>query len=95
VLYSARNRADYELLRADIASLPWLPVTEAVMDRALEVQQLVAGRGQHRIPIPDLIIAATAEVHGAAVLHDDHDFDLISAVTGQPTKWIVPRGTGG
>lgn len=95
VLYSARNRADDEVLRADIASLPWLPVTEAVMDRAREVQQLLAGRGQHRIPIPDLVIAATAEVHGAAVLHDDHDFDVNSAVTGQPTKWIVARGTGG
>ena len=93
VLYSARNSADYAQLRQDIGSLPWLPVNEAVMDRALEVQGLLALRGQHRLPLPDLMIAATAERHGATVLHYDRDFDLIAAVTGQPTRWVVPRGS--
>jgi len=93
VLYSARNAADYEQLRRDIDSSPWLPVTEAVMDRALEVQGLLARRGQHRLPLPDLAIAATAEVHGATVLHYDRDFDLIAAATGQPTMWVAPRGS--
>ena len=59
VLYSARNLADYETLRADIAALPWLPVTVDAMDRALEVQHTLARRGQHRLSLPDLIIAAT------------------------------------
>lgn len=95
VLYSARNVGDYETLRADIASMPWLPVTEAVMDRALEVQQLLAKTGHHRRPLPDLMIAAAAEIHRATVLHYDNDFDLIAAVTGQPTQWIVERGSGG
>jgi hypothetical protein len=27
------------------------------------------------------------------VLHYDADFDLIAEVTGQPSEWIVPRGT--
>jgi len=26
-------------------------------------------------------------------LHYDADFDLIAGVTGQPTEWIVPRGS--
>jgi hypothetical protein len=26
------------------------------------------------------------------VLHYDADFDLIAAVTGQPTEWVVPAG---
>ena len=65
------------------------------MDRAMDVQQLLARRGQHRLPLPDLMIAATAEMHDATVLHYDHDYDLIAAVTGQPTRWVVPRGTGG
>jgi predicted nucleic acid-binding protein len=95
VLYSARNRQDYETLRADIAALPWLPTDQRAMDRALEVQGLLARRGQHRVPLPDLMIAATAEVNDAVVLHYDHDFDVIAAVTGQPTRWIVKRGTGG
>lgn len=95
VLYSARNRVDYETLRETVASLPWLPCDETAMDRAMEVQGLLARKGHHRLPIPDLVIAATAERHGATVLHYDHDFDLIAEVTGQPTRWIVRRGTGG
>lgn len=95
VLYSARSLADYETLLLGIESLPWLMVTTEAMDRALEVQHLLARRGQHRLPLPDLMLAATAEVHDATVLHYDHDYDLITAVTGQPTRWIVPRGSGG
>jgi predicted nucleic acid-binding protein len=95
VLYSARNLADYEILRADMAALPWFPVTVDAMDRALEVQHALAQRGQHRVPLPDLIIAATAELGDATVLHYDHDYDVIAGVTGQPTQWIVARGTGG
>lgn len=30
----------------------------------------------------------------ALLLHDDRDFDLIADVTGQETRWIIPRGTG-
>ncbi|MGM7646615.1 PIN domain-containing protein [Nocardia sp. JW2] len=54
------------------------------MDRALAVQGLLAERGAHRIPIPDLIIAATAEAHGATVMHVDNDYQTIAEVTGQP-----------
>ncbi len=95
VLYSARNRNDYEQLQSDIGALPWLASNEQAMDRAMEVQHLLARRGQHRLPLPDLMIAATAEVHDATVLHYDHDYDLIADVTGQPSQWIVRRGTGG
>ncbi|MEX0659012.1 MAG: hypothetical protein WD080_07760 [Egibacteraceae bacterium] len=35
--------------------------------------------------VPDLIVAATAELAGLTVLHLDKDFDLIAAVTSQPT----------
>ena len=65
------------------------------MDRAMEVQHELAARGQHRTPLPDLMIAAAAEVHGAVLLHYDSDFDRIADATGQATKWIVPRGTAG
>jgi hypothetical protein len=42
----------------------------------------------HRLrrPIPDLIIAATAELHGAEVVHVDSDYDLIAQVTDQPIR---------
>ena len=60
------------------------------IDRALEVQMLLADRGQHRAPsIPDLLIAATAEKAGLTVLASDKDFALISAVTGQPIETLA------
>jgi predicted nucleic acid-binding protein len=61
-------------------------------DRALEVQLLLADIGKHRGPsIPDLVIAATAELVGLTVLHVDKDFDLISEVTGQPMERLDSR----
>jgi predicted nucleic acid-binding protein len=44
-------------------------------------------QGQHRGPsIPDLLIAATAELAGLTVLHFDKDFDLIAKLTGQAAE---------
>lgn len=94
LLYSARGVADYEQKWVDLQALPWLHVTQAVMTRAVTTQRLLAARGQHRRPLPDLIIAAAAAEHDATVLHYDNDFDLIAAVTGQPTRWIVAPRTG-
>src|ERR1700689_1204539 len=49
--------------------------------------ELRADRGQHRAPsVPDLIIAAAAELAGLTVLHLDKDFDLIAEITGQPME---------
>jgi predicted nucleic acid-binding protein len=39
------------------------------------------------------VIAAIAELADATVWHDDEHFDRIARITGQPTKWIVPRGS--
>lgn len=84
--YSARSHADYIAKIAGQKALVWLPVTEEAMDRALEVQGLLAARGAHRLPIPDLILSATAEVHGATVLHVDSDYQTIAEITGQPHR---------
>jgi len=59
-------------------------LTPAIEDRAVEILALLADRGQHRAPsIPDLIIAATAELAGLTVLHLDKAFEVIAAITGQ------------
>ena len=61
-----------------------MPAIEA---RALEIQMLLADRGQHRAPsIPDLLIAATAELARLTVLHVDKDFGLIAEITNQPIE---------
>ncbi len=60
-------------------------MTPTIEDRAVQVQLALAGKGQHRAPsIPDLLIAAAAELGGLSVLHLDKDFDLIASITAQP-----------
>lgn len=87
--FSARTAADHRALRAEppLASMPVEHLTPKIEDRAVEVQAALAERGQHRAPsIPDLLIAATAELALLTVLHVDKDFDLIAELTGQPTE---------
>lgn len=55
--------------------------------RAVEVQGMLADRGHHGGPsVPDLLIAAIAELSRLTVLHQDKDFDLIADITGQPME---------
>lgn len=94
VLFSAKNAAELERIRTRRRlAYAQVPLSQGVFDRALEVQQMLAEVNGHRIPIPDLVIAAAAESAGLTVLHYDADFDQISTVTGQPTEWVVPRGS--
>ena len=87
--YSARSGPDLraDLRRPPLAAMPVEYQTPAIEDRAVEVLTLLADRGQHRaLSIPDLIIAATAELAGLTVLHLDKDFEIIAGVTGQPLE---------
>lgn len=87
--YSARSGPDLRSAarRPPLASMPVEYQSPATEDRAVEVQALLADRGRHRAPsVPDLIVAATAELAGLTLLHVDKDFDLIAEVTGQPTE---------
>lgn len=92
--YSARSGPDLRagLQRPPLSSMPVEYLTPAIEDRAVEVLTLLADRGQHRAPaIPDLIIAATAEVAGLTVLHVDKDFEIIAQITGQPMERLTTR----
>ena len=87
--YSARSGPELRagLRRPPLSSMPVEYLTPAIEDRAVEILTLLADRGQHRAPsIPDLIIAATAELAGLTVLHLDKDFEVIAHVTGQPVE---------
>jgi predicted nucleic acid-binding protein len=87
--YSARSAAQARaaFTTPPISAMPVEYLTPAIEDRALDVQLRLAGKGQHRAPsIPDLLIAATAELAGLTVLHIDKDFDLIAKLTGQASE---------
>lgn len=59
----------------------------------IDLQHQLASRGQHRVPIPDLIISAAALLAGLVVLHYDSDFERIASAGGAPQEWVVPQGS--
>jgi predicted nucleic acid-binding protein len=87
--YSFRTAADArrEIASPPLSLMPLEYLSPAMEDRAVEVQLLLADRGQHRAPsIPDLLVAAAAELSGLTVLAVDKDFELIAEITGQPVE---------
>lgn len=87
--YSTRSGPELRsaMRRPPLAAMPVEYQTSATEDRSVEVQSLLADRGHHRAPsVPDLVVAATAELAGLTVLHVDKDFELIAEITGQPTE---------
>jgi len=90
--YSARNADDLRASaeRPPLSSMPVEYLTPSIEDRAVQVQAGLATRGQHRAAsIPDLLVAATAELSKLTVLHVDKDFELIADFTGQPVERLA------
>jgi predicted nucleic acid-binding protein len=87
--YSARAGSELRAAsqRPPLSSMPIEYQTPAIEDRAVAVQMMLADRGHHRAAsIPDLLVAAIAELSGLIVLNSDKDFELIAEVTGQPVE---------
>jgi predicted nucleic acid-binding protein len=79
--FSARSANDLHarLRRPPVSAMPIENTTPRIEARAIE--------GHHRAPsVPDLLLAAIAELAGLSLLHVDKDFELIAAVTQQPTE---------
>lgn len=96
LLWSARDTLEFTERRRRLEALSEAPISEAVWLRALDVYEALAARGplHHRgVKIPDVLIAAAAEVAGLPVCHYDAHFDLIAEVTGQKVRAIAPLGS--
>ena len=91
--WSGEQIPDYEEILEERRSLDAAPITPDVMGLAVGLQHALARRGEHRVPIPDLIISAAARLAGLVVLHYDADFERIAAVGGAPHEWVVPQGS--
>ena len=92
--FASASPAAHLATRAERSAWPFVSMDQDVLDRAVEVQDVLAARSEQRgAKVADLLIAAAAEAAGLVVLHYDHDFDLIASVTHQPVEWIVIAGT--
>jgi predicted nucleic acid-binding protein len=93
--YSARSGPELRkaLRSPPLSNMPVEYFAPAIEDRAIEVLTLLANRGRHRAPsIPDLLIAATAELNHLTVLHVDKDFELIAEITQQVVERVSIAG---
>ena len=96
LLWTTRNHATFVELRDTLEPLRSAAMGERVWRRATDVFELFASGGplHHRqVGIPDLLIAAAAELAELPILHYDRDFEAIAAVTGQPVEAIAPLGS--
>ena len=89
----APNKDRAQELATRLAAFEALPMPQSLWSRAREVQLLMAASGDHRrVPPPDLLIAATAELANVPLIHYDRDYKRIAAVTAQEHVWFVPDG---
>ncbi len=82
VLYSARSARDYARMDSDLDAFRELCTDAETLAIARSAQRDLAERGQHRLPIPDLLIAACAHQYGGDVLHVDRHYDALATVLG-------------
>jgi predicted nucleic acid-binding protein len=80
LLYSARCASDYERIGIALGEFRELRMDAETFAVAQTAQRELADSGRHRVPIPDLLIAACAQQHGADVLHVDRHFDVLAGV---------------
>ncbi len=93
--WAIRSAAEFDLVRADrTEGYEWFATHDEDWHSALEVQAVLWRAGHARaVGFPDLLIAAVAAREQVTLLHYDGDYDLIGHVTGQPMRWVVPRGS--
>jgi predicted nucleic acid-binding protein len=91
--YGSRNAREWDQDMADLSVFKLVETTAEHLQRARQMQRLLASRSQRGRKVPDLLIAAAAEQDYLVLLHYDSDFDLIAKVTGQRCQWVVPAGT--
>lgn len=90
--YSLRSaeQSRLEFASPPLSLLPVEHLTPGIERRALEVQQLLGDRGQHRkFSITDLLVAATAELTGCTLLVVDDDVNLVAEITGQSVEQLT------
>ena len=87
------NAREWDQDMTDLSVFKLVETTAEHIQRARQVQRLLASRSQRGRKVPDLLIAAAAEQDRLTLLHYDSDFDLIATVTGQSCQWVVPAGT--
>jgi len=95
ILLSARSGADFDVLAERLTAVRTAPLTATTARAAQDAMRTLAHRcaGAKGIPVVDYLIAAAAQVTGAAVLHYDRDYDTLAEIMGFESVWLAPPGS--
>ena len=91
--FSARSAQHYRTIMDNRQRMSQLATSQSTLDLAVVLQRRLAEISRHRVPLPDLIIAACAIENDVTVLHYDRDFDVIARVSELRSEWAVPAGS--
>ncbi|MGH9101289.1 MAG: PIN domain-containing protein [Acidimicrobiales bacterium] len=80
LLYSARSPTSFAQLEEELDAFHELRMDAETIAIARTAQRELGAVSQHRVPIPDLLIAACAQQHQAAVLHLDRHYETLAGV---------------
>lgn len=80
MLCGARSALAYEELEIELDTFHRLRVDSETIATALIARRELATYSYHRVPIPDLLIAACAHQHQAAVRHVDRHYETLARV---------------
>ena len=94
LLWTTQSQQEFEDLRRDLDVLAKVTNDQDSWDRAIDVWRELVVQGRHRqVKIPDLLVAASADIAGLPVCHYDGGFDVIATITGQRVRAIAPIGS--
>jgi predicted nucleic acid-binding protein len=90
MLYSARGPDDYMKIEDSLSVFRDLRVNAETIRTAVTAHRELGRKGRHRLPLHDLLIAACAQQHQAAVLNVDRDYDALAEVLAfEPVQLAV------
>ncbi len=92
LLFSTRSAEEYVALETRLSQLRDLPLSAPIQRAAAAAMRELAGLGplHHRIPLPDLLVAAVAQEHGAVVVHEDQHFERLTSVLAFEAERLLP-----
>lgn len=92
LLFSTRDGVEYAGLDERLGALRDIAVTASAQRAAMAAQRQLAEVGplHHRIPLPDLLIAAVAQEHALTVLHEDRHFEHLQRVMSFAAHRLLP-----
>lgn len=95
LLYSTQDIDDFLELERELSALRNIPITRSVTAAAIAATRQLAAKAPrlHRLPLPDVLVAAAAQEAGVGVLHYDRHYDRLAEVMEFESHWLAELGT--